>query len=167
MVEQIVGRLIDTSDIMKPPYHLWDTYYEFIFVEKWTILLSHVIAFTSSQILLIFFLRFYLFIHRHRERGWDTGRGKSRLHTGSPMWDSIPGLQDHTPGCRRCQTAAPPGLPLFLIVISILALNVNILECCFSQVYSTAFISLSFTTFYLFDGSANHQYGDSSGNIFH
>ena len=27
------------------------------------------------------------------------------------MWDSIPGLQDHTPGCRRRQTAAPPALP--------------------------------------------------------
>ena len=27
------------------------------------------------------------------------------------MRDSIPGPQDHTPGCRRRQTAAPPGLP--------------------------------------------------------
>ena len=32
---------------------------------------------------------------RERERGRDTGRGRSRLHGGSPMWDSIPGLQDH------------------------------------------------------------------------
>ena len=31
-----------------------------------------------------------------RERGRDTGRERSRLHTGSLMWDSIPGLQDHT-----------------------------------------------------------------------
>ena len=29
-----------------------------------------------------------------RERGRDTGRGRSRLHAGSPMWDWIPGLQD-------------------------------------------------------------------------
>ena len=29
------------------------------------------------------------------ERGRDTGRGRSRLHAGSPMWDLIPGLQDH------------------------------------------------------------------------
>ena len=44
----------------------------------------------------IFFLRFYLFIHeRHRERGRDTGRRRSRLHAGSPTRDSIPGLQDH------------------------------------------------------------------------
>ena len=48
----------------------------------------------------IVFLRFYLFIKyiiylfmRHRERGRDAGRGRSRLHAGSPMWDSIPGLQ--------------------------------------------------------------------------
>ena len=30
-----------------------------------------------------FFLRFYLFIHRDRERGRDTGRGRSRHHTES------------------------------------------------------------------------------------
>ena len=42
-----------------------------------------------------FFLRFYLFIHeRHRVRGRDTGRGRSRLPAGSPMWDSIPGPWD-------------------------------------------------------------------------
>ena len=33
---------------------------------------------------------------RERERGRDAGRGKSRLHAGSPMWDSIPELQDQT-----------------------------------------------------------------------
>ena len=57
-----------------------------------------------------FFLSFYLFTHerhterereREREKGRDTGRGTNRLHAGSPMWDSILGLQDHTPGCRR------------------------------------------------------------------
>ena len=35
-----------------------------------------------------------------RERDRDTSRGRSRLHAGSPTWDSIPGLQDHTPGGR-------------------------------------------------------------------
>ena len=30
---------------------------------------------------------------------------------GARCGDLIPGLQDHTPGCRRRQTAAPPGLP--------------------------------------------------------
>ena len=43
-----------------------------------------------------FFFKIYLFIHgRHRERGRDTGRGRSRLLAGSPMWDSIPGPRDH------------------------------------------------------------------------
>ena len=35
---------------------------------------------------------------RKRERSRDTGRGRSRLHAGSLTWDSILGLQDHTPG---------------------------------------------------------------------
>ena len=35
---------------------------------------------------------------RERETGRDTGRGRSRLHAGNPMWDSIPGLQDHALG---------------------------------------------------------------------
>ena len=48
----------------------------------------------------IFFKRFYLFIHeRHRERG--RGRDTNRLPAGSPMWDSIPGLQDHDMSQRQ------------------------------------------------------------------
>ena len=35
---------------------------------------------------------------RERERGRDKGRGRSRLHAGTLMWDSIPGLQDHALG---------------------------------------------------------------------
>ena len=31
----------------------------------------------------------------HRERGRDTGRGRSRLYAGTPTWDSIPDFQDH------------------------------------------------------------------------
>ena len=47
---------------------------------------------------------FNLFIpKRHRERGRDIGRGRSRLPVGSPMWDSISilGLQDHTLSWRQ------------------------------------------------------------------
>ena len=33
-----------------------------------------------------------------RDRGRDTGRGKSRLHAGTPTWDLILGLQDHALG---------------------------------------------------------------------
>ena len=43
-----------------------------------------------------FFLRFYLFIHeRHRDRGRDTGRGKSRVPVESLMQDSLPGPWNH------------------------------------------------------------------------
>ena len=31
------------------------------------------------------------YTQRHR----NIGKGRSRLHAGSPMWDLIPGLQDH------------------------------------------------------------------------
>ena len=46
--------------------------------------------------LLFFFLKIYLFIdERHREWARDTGRGRSRLPAGSPMWDSILDPGDH------------------------------------------------------------------------
>ena len=38
---------------------------------------------------------------RDTQRGRDTGRGRSRLPAGSPMWDLIPGLQDHTLSQRQ------------------------------------------------------------------
>ena len=38
---------------------------------------------------------------REREGGRDTGRGRSRLHAGSLLWDLIPGLQDHALGLRQ------------------------------------------------------------------
>ena len=65
-------------------------------------------------IFVIFFKRFYLFIHeRHRETEAETGRERSRLHAGSLMWDSIPGLQDHTLSRRQMlnhwATRCPPG----------------------------------------------------------
>ena len=37
-------------------------------------------------------------MERKRERGRDTGRGRSRLHAGGLMWDLILGLQDHALG---------------------------------------------------------------------
>ena len=44
----------------------------------------------------------YLFMKdTHTHRGKDTGRGRSRLHAGTPMWDSIPGPQDHALGQRQ------------------------------------------------------------------
>ena len=37
----------------------------------------------------------YLFMRDNRARGRDTGRGRSRLPAGSPMWGSMPGPRDH------------------------------------------------------------------------
>ena len=34
-------------------------------------------------------------------RGRDIGRERGRLHAGSLIWDSIPGLQDHILGQRQ------------------------------------------------------------------
>ena len=49
--------------------------------------------------------------HSKRERGRDTGRGRSRLHAGSPSWDSIPGLKDHTLLKADAQLLSHPGVP--------------------------------------------------------
>ena len=39
--------------------------------------------------------------HRERVKGRDTGRGRSRLHAGSPTWDSIWELRDHVLSQRQ------------------------------------------------------------------
>ena len=62
----------------------------------------------------LFFKRFfYLSMHeRHTERDRDIGRERSRLHAGSPMWHSIPGLQDHALGVKTdAQPLSHPGVP--------------------------------------------------------
>ena len=50
---------------------------------------------------------------RGTQRGRDIGRERSRLHAGSPMWDSILGLQDHArPGLKAgTQVLSHPGIP--------------------------------------------------------
>ena len=83
---------------------------------------NHSCAGGTSLPFILFFIyffsqRFYLFIHeRHTEKGRDTGRGKSRLPVGSPMWDSIPGLWDQDLSRRQdAQPLSHPGVPLFLL----------------------------------------------------
>ena len=44
-----------------------------------------------------FFLKIFIYLFMR-----DPGRGRSRLHAGSPTWDSIPGPQGHALGCRWC-----------------------------------------------------------------
>ena len=51
-----------------------------------------------------FFFNFYLFMivtERERERQRHRQREKQAPCTGSPMWDSIPGLQDRALGQRQ------------------------------------------------------------------
>ena len=48
---------------------------------------------------------------RERERQRHRQREKQAPCTGSPMWDSIPGLQIAPWAKGRRQTAAPPGDP--------------------------------------------------------
>ena len=70
-----------------------------------------------------FFLLKILFIyswethtHTHTHRGRDTGRGRSRLHTWSPMWDLVPGLQDHALGWSQALNCwATQGFPISAI----------------------------------------------------
>ena len=54
----------------------------------------------NGKIIFQFFKKDFIYsfmrdTHTHTHRGRDTGRGRSRLHAGSPMWESTPGLQDH------------------------------------------------------------------------
>ena len=58
---------------------------------------------------------FYLFIpERHRARARERQRHRQREKEAPRREPDVgldPSLQDHTPGCRRRQTAVPPGLP--------------------------------------------------------
>ena len=70
---------------------MWDGSFMWVtwFLEK---------ALVSLGIFLISFFFFYDFIYlsmRDTERGRDTGRGRSRLPSGSPMQDSIPKPRGH------------------------------------------------------------------------
>ena len=68
----LVRILIYLNLIINPPFYLW--------------------------IYLFKFLKKILFIYswETEREGRDIGKGRSRFHAGSPMQDSILGLQDHT-----------------------------------------------------------------------
>ena len=51
-----------------------------------------------------------------RERARQRHRGRSRLHAGSPMWDSILGLQDHAWAEGSAKPLSDPGCPNNLLL---------------------------------------------------
>ena len=52
---------------------------------------------------------------RDTERGKDIDRGRSRLLTGNPMWDSIPDPGSHPEPKADAQLLNHPGVPNFLL----------------------------------------------------
>ena len=70
----------------------------------------------------------------HTHRGRDTGRGRSRLQTGSPTWDSIPGLQDHALGQREALNCWAPQASLnFYFLIN----HLNLCKDYFFSIFKT------------------------------
>ena len=53
---------------------------------------------------------------RDTERGRDIDRGRSRLLTGSLMWDMIPGPGSHPEPKTDAQQLSHPGIPSSFII---------------------------------------------------
>ena len=66
-----------------------------------------------SRPFFFFFKDFIYLFMRHRERGRDTGGGRSRLPAGSPTWDSILGPWGHAMDRRQTLHPRAPQAPLF------------------------------------------------------
>ena len=64
---------------------------------------------------------------REREMQRHRQREKQAPYTGSPTWDSIPGLQDHALGQRqalnRCATQGSPSFYFFLKILFTIVYN--------------------------------------------
>ena len=69
---------------------------------------------TNSERLFLYTFFFKDFIYlfmREKERGRDTGRGRSRPPAGSPMWDSIPGWESQPELKADAQPLSHPAVP--------------------------------------------------------
>ena len=90
---------------------------------------------------------FYLFVHEtHRERGRDTGRGRTRLPVGRPTWDSIP-ITTWAKG-RHSTTKSPRSPPNIHLILGFRS-KAKPFECSFLVVFitfpcSTIIVNLSF-----------------------
>ena len=80
---------------------------------KWSLFLRYYIYVIKVQknFLFIFKDLFTYSWETQRERGRDTGRGWSRILTGSPMWDLIPVPRIMSWAEGRRSTAEPPRCP--------------------------------------------------------
>ena len=58
-------------------------------------------ALDTGHTFIIIFLKTLFIYSWVTQRDRNTGRGRGRLHAGSPTWDSIPGFQDHDLGQRQ------------------------------------------------------------------
>ena len=85
-------------------------------MEKVLSLVAALFILCHSQSFFFFRLFIYLFTRGTGDGvgrvGRDTGRGKSRFHAGSPMRDSIPGLEDHALGQKQVSMLSHPGVPV-------------------------------------------------------
>ena len=69
--------------------------------------------------MLYFFLNIVFIHERHRERGRDIGRGRSRLPMGSLIRELIPGPRDHNLSQSRCSTLSHPGILSMLYLMEV------------------------------------------------
>ena len=84
---------------------------------------THTLCYTL--ICLFYFFNFFLkilfiysfMIDTHTQRGRDTGGGRSRLHGGSPTWDSILGSPGSYPGSKAALNPWATGAALFVLFL--------------------------------------------------
>ena len=71
------------------------------------------------SVVFVCFLNILFICSWETQRGRDTGRGGSRLHAGNPMWDSIPGPQDHALSWRQTLNCWATQVSPYFVVLCI------------------------------------------------